>query len=621
MYSGPVPSIAELVANAWDAMATEVKITVPVGSSIIGSDEIVVEDNGHGMSFEEADAQYLLVGRNRRTTEGDKTKAYGKVRPRKVLGRKGIGKLAGFGIANIVEVRTVKDGEVTQFELDFEEMTKGGYIKAYEPKLLKGDGTTTKENNGTKITLRDLKITRVIDEPQFRASLVRRFGLLSDPSFSVLLNGKKMEKSEMEFQFRFPKKNGTWKTENIKGAGKIKWWIGFTPKPIGDDEARGVVVLARGKLVQAPWFFDLSGGTEGQHGMQYMTGEVQADFLDETKGEDLVATDRASVLWNEEPAATLRGWGQSKVKELLKEWARNRKKERETRPEIKKYIEYGRNLPDRERQIFTSYVEKLVSIPQIDEESLLDELVQFGFNALTNRHFLDVIKQINAASPEDRDKIVDILSEWDIIEAVNAAQQVKGRVEIIQKFEEMVDSGVPEKPDMQDYLKEHPWLLDPAWTPLHHEKRLDTLLNEHFGLKKTKSKLGKKRPDYFCLAAANQCQIIDLKRPGLKVGMRELQQIEEYVMFLREETKKTTQPEYRIDHVAGMLIYSDVDSGHGIGPKIDSLAKEGIRVMRWADVLRRTEDLHQDFLKVVRKRAPANDPRMKALGEIPKSNR
>jgi hypothetical protein len=122
------------------------------------------------------------------------------------------------------------------------------------------------------------------------------------------------------------------------------------------------------------------------------------------------------------------------------------------------------------------------------------------------------------------------------------------------------------------------------------------------------------------LAAANQCQVIDLKRPGVKVGMKELQQIEEYVMFLREEAKKTTQPEYRTDHVAGMLIYSDIDTGQGIGPKIESLAKEGIHVMKWGDVLRRTETLHRDFLGVVKKRAPAGDPRMKALEDINKKN-
>ena len=199
---------------------------------------------------------------------------------------------------------------------------------------------------------------------------------------------------------------------------------------------------------------------------------------------------------------------------------------------------------------------------------------------------------------------------------MNAAQQVKGRVEIIRKFAQMIDKGVPEKPDMQDYIKEHAWLIDPAWSPLEHEKSLDTLLEKHFAISKTKSKAGKKRPDYFCLAAANQCQVVDLKRPTVKVGMKELQQIQEYVMFLREETKKTTQPELRIDHVGGMLIYSDIATGSGVGTMIDSLAKEGVYIVRWRDLLRKTETLHKDFLDVIKGRAPAGDPRIEALEEV-----
>lgn len=618
MYSGPIPSIAELIANAWDAMAGKVEITIPVGKPIQARDQIVVEDNGHGMKYDEANDQYLLVGRDRRIVEGDTTKIYGRIRPRKVLGRKGIGKLAGFGIASVVEVRTVKNGEVTHFQLDFEKMTKGGYVREYKPDLLADDGKNTQEQNGTKIVLKNLKITRPIEETQFKNSLARRFGILSDPHFSVLVNGTKVKKSEVDFQFRFPNKSGAWNTEKIKKAGTIRWWIGFTEKPISDDEARGIVVFARGKLVQSPWFFDLSGGAFGQHGMQYMTGEVEADFLDETKGEDLIATDRASVLWDEEPAATLRAWGQTQVKKFLKEWAEGRTKEKVSRPEIKKYLEYGVRLPDRERQIFNQYVEKLVSIPQIDEESLLDELVQFGFNALTNRHFLDVIKQINAASPGDKHKIVDILSEWDIIEAVNTLQQVRGRMEVIKKFEEMINGGVPEKPDMQNYIVEHPWLINPAWTPLQHEQSLDSVLIKKFKIPKTKDKSGKKRLDFFCLAGGGQWEVVEVKRPGIKVGTKELQQIQGYVAFLREHSKKITHPELRVSGVNGILIYSDI--ADDTASLRESLEKDGIHVMDWGSLLRRTKSLHEDFLKIVKSRAPADDPRVKSLEDIGKKN-
>lgn len=617
MYSGPVPAIAELIANAWDAMSKNVKISLPTGRPFTVTDEIIVEDDGHGMTYAECNSRYLVVGRDRRDELGDLSDTFKGMARRKVMSRKGIGKLAGFGIASIVEVRTIKNGQVTHFRMDFDAMTKGkGYVDKYEPELLADNGKSTAEKPGTKITLKKLRVTKSADEKGFRLSMARRFAVLSDPNFSVILNGKEIKKEEMPFQFRYPKKPGVWNKETVPGAGEIKWWVGFTEKPIADEEARGLVVFARGKLVQAPWFFDLSGGTSGQHGMQYMTGEMQADFLDSTEGEDLIATDRANVLWEENASATaLKIWGQKKVKDLLKEWAELRSKEKRERPEIVKYLAYGEKLPPREKKIYRDFVEKITSIPQMDDdEETLDQLARFGYNALTNQHFFEMIKQINAASPSDSAKIGEVLEQWDIIEAITAAQQVKGRVEIIRKFEEMIKKGVPEKPDMQDYMKAHPWLLDPAWAPMQHEKSLDSILEKEFKSKKTKTKEGQLRLDYFCLAAANQCQIIDLKRPGLKVGRKELQQIQGYVTFLREEAKKTSQRDVRFDRVEGILIYSDI--ANNLGSFIDDLENSGIKVMRYGDLLRRTETLHKEFLDVVKSRAPADDPRIVALDEI-----
>lgn len=616
MYSGPVPAIAELVSNAWDAMSTDVKISLPTNRTFTTDDIIVVQDNGHGMTHDETIDKYLVVGLDRRKKEGDLSQPYKNIKRRKLMSRKGIGKLAGFGIATIVEVRTVKDGVLTHFRMDFDKMTDGDqFVREYKPEELPDSGSGVREQPGTRITLRNLKVAKPVDESAFTGSMARRFTILSDPKFSVALNGAKIKKNEASFQFRYPKKTKTWNDETVPGSGKIRWWVGFTEKPIPDDEARGIVVFARGKLAQAPWFFDISGGAFGQHGLQYMTGEIEADFLDMTDGQDLIATDRANVLWDDNTkAAALKEWGRAKVKALLKEWAEQRMEKKRERPEIKKYLSYGEKLPDREREIYYNYVQKITSIPQMDDESTIDELAKFGYAALTNKHVLDMIKQINAASASDTAKIGEVLAEWDIVEAISAAQQVKGRVGIIGKFREMIENGVPEKPDMQDYIMGHPWLIDPAWAPYRHEKSLDTILEKEFKVKKTKTKGGRERLDYFCLAGSNQYQVIDLKRPGVKVGRQELQQIQGYVTFLREHTKKISQPELVVHDVSGILIYSDIDGDQG--ELIRSLARDGIKVMMWDSVLKRTEDLHRDFLDVVKRRAPSDDPRIKDLNAV-----
>ena len=178
---------------------------------------------------------------------------------------------------------------------------------------------------------------------------------------------------------------------------------------------------------------------------------------------DLIATDRGTVRWEEPQAAPLKDWGRKKVRELLETWADKRREAKEKSPKIQRYLQLAEKLPERDRKIFKVVVDRIVAIPQLDKDKegkdIADELAEFAYNALTNRSFLDAIRRLNAASADDIARFTEVLSEWDILEAVNTAHLVKGRVEIIQKFSQMIQDKVPEKPDIQNYLREHPWLI------------------------------------------------------------------------------------------------------------------------------------------------------------------
>ena len=564
------------------------------------------------------------MGRDRRSEEGDYSTEFGEVKPRKLMARKGIGKLSGFGIANRIEARTVKDGLVTHFAMDYDSMTRSGnFIEEYHPELLGDDGKKVDEPNGTDITLTQLKLTRTINNDAFRESMARRFTVLSDPQFAVFVNDGKLTKSARELQFRYPLKPNAWSSENITGVGEIKWWIGFEKDPIPDEDARGIVVFTRGKMAQAPWFFGLSGGVWGQHGMQYMTGEVIAEQLDLTDGQDYVATDRASALWEEPLTVAIKEWGQKKIKELLDEWAKQRRTAKLQRPEVLKYVAYAEKLPEKEKKIFNTFVDKICSIPQLDKDKeILDELIRFGYNALTNYRFLEVIRQINAASAEDRTKVFEILSEWDVMEAVMTAQKVKGRVEIIRKFRQMIEDKVPEKPDMQDYIEEHPWLIDPGWDSFKRETSIDKWLNEKFDMPKSKDVGGRTIPDYFCLGDSRTVQVIELKRPGDTAGTEEMDKIRDYVFYVRDRAKKEASAgRLKKEIVEGLLICGKV--ADGTEEHIEMLRTKGIKVWEWHYLLRTAETLHREFLDVVKDRARVkspDDPRIKALEETDDTN-
>lgn len=622
MYSGAVPAIAELISNAYDAMAKNVWITIPMGVPIQQTDAIIVKDDGHGMSYTECNSLYLFVGRNRRSNESEWTQSYNGLQPRKVQGRKGIGKLAGFGIANRIEIRTVKDKQIQHFALDFSKLTQGSEFvdtKGYKPEVLNEDGKSTQNLAKTEVTLSQLKISRAMDKDQFKRSLARRL-LVLDRDFTVHINETAITRQEVPLQFRFPKKEGTWETADLGNGQQIQWWAGFCQGTIPDEEQRGFVVYVRGKLAQTPWFFDLSGGVWGQHGMQYLTGEVKADFLDENV--DLIATDRCTIRWEDPIAVPLKEWGQKKIRELLETWTDKRRETKARSPKIIEYLKHAENLPERERKVFKAVVDRICAIPQLDKDKegkdIADELVEFAYNAMTNRSFLDAIKRLNAASTKDVAHFSEILSEWDIIEAVNTAHLVKGRVAIIRKFAQMIQDMVPEKPDMQDYLKKYPWLIDPKWTMLVHEQSLDKLISDHFKLPKAKrkDKEGSRRLDFFCLGDRYQtAHIVEAKRPNALVGRKEFDQLRNYVLHLRKKLQdESTDPAHKRSVIRGLLIADRVRADDEQHAKSHQDART-FDIRAWSNLLITTETMHKEFLDIVKGRAPVDDPRMKSLTE------
>jgi len=143
-YSTLPPVLGELVANCWDADAKTVLI------KLIDQDEdnkkIIVTDNGHGMTLDDINHKLLRIGRNRRKDEQTDITPNG----RKVIGKKGIGKLSVFGIAEEVEIKTIRDHIENKFRMNFNDIRQSGNI--YYPEHLTQDKKVNRKQ-GTIIKL------------------------------------------------------------------------------------------------------------------------------------------------------------------------------------------------------------------------------------------------------------------------------------------------------------------------------------------------------------------------------------------------------------------------------------------------------------------------------------
>lgn len=324
MYSNLPNALAELIANAYDADAS----TVIINLNDDGNHKwIQITDDGIGMSFEDLNDKFLRIGRKRRE-ENDRFSPSGE---RKVTGRKGLGKLAFFGLADNIDIETIKKGtgEKVNFTLNWNDLinTKG---TDYRPSF-KIEETHT-NNQGTEIILQDLKRKSPFDKEGLAISLSRLFNLFDD-NFQVFLHLNnddaiqiddklKYKSIEPQFVWHFPEflENVGHKYEK---SDQIVGKILATEKPLKPG-LRGITLFANGRLVNAPEFFGVS---ESSHGYSYFTGWLEVDYVDDWDF-DVISTDRQSLSWDYPETESLRNYLKKIMFELERKWREKRKEVR-----------------------------------------------------------------------------------------------------------------------------------------------------------------------------------------------------------------------------------------------------------------------------------------------------
>lgn len=332
MYSTVPPVLAELIANSYDADAKNVKVQLKDD----GQKEIIVSDDGHGMTADEINRKFLRIGRNRRHEETSQTSPGG----RKVVGKKGLGKLSFFGVAHEIEVQTTKDQIRNTFVLKWDEILKHEEDEDptkqtnYSPTVLEYNAGTSGASSGTVITLRSIQRETEFNAESIADSLSKIFIIDPDFKISVQRNGEPEIILDNDRKYASLKTEVEWDVPNdvdqaainyLREKG-IKGHLMATEKPISPKtNMRGVTLFSRKKLVNAPDYFSES---TSSHFYSYLTGFLEVDFVDDLD-EDVIGTNRQSLDWKH-PATKELG---EKLRELMKwlerDWRKKRKEKRQ----------------------------------------------------------------------------------------------------------------------------------------------------------------------------------------------------------------------------------------------------------------------------------------------------
>ena len=295
LYRNFITILGEAISNSWDADADNVKIIINREKS-----EMLVIDDGDGMSVSDFSGKFLRIGYSKRTNGSNSRKG------RPYIGRKGIGKLSLLSCANRVVIVTKKAGEpvtggvIDNSELDEaiqddrdHESYKLGALSSEDIKLLGG------MEQGTIIKFVNLKggIVNTLENIRKAIALYFRFSLV-DESFKIYVDGNEINLDDIKdltdrTQFLWPINKSqdsliytlstlASRTESVRFNKNISGFIASVKKPkdlniLGTGEKVGVDLFVNGRLRERDILKHIQSARIPE---SYMYGQIHYNDLD-----------------------------------------------------------------------------------------------------------------------------------------------------------------------------------------------------------------------------------------------------------------------------------------------------------------------------------------------------
>ncbi len=612
LYSSFPPVIAELISNSYDADAEKVTVSIDYATSVIS-----VHDDGNGMSFDELRDAYLVIGRNRREENNTDESP---IKHRLVTGKKGLGKLAVFGVANIIRVTSIKDGQINAFEMNYKDIRSQSGDDGYEPSII-DDNQESHEANGTTILISEISAKSLPSLEDLSISLSKRFKFFNESDFKVVLkNTESGEEVEVknEAYYDSVEKDRTWKfpedfMDEIVEDTKLKLLndnavtgvIYTKPTPLQNKDV-GFVVYSRGKLVQENGFFS---DRANDNFYRYTYGFFSIDVIDKSYTDDFVGTARRSVLWEQDDELLAISEALDRLLNIVQSrWRKFRSETKEDGVNEELPSDFYDDIPSGVDKKALKDLEKSLiknSPEEEDPKHIADIMkavkVQFRFET-----FKEHVASMNQAdiTPDNMEKLSD---DWYAIETQELAKVATGRIDTINKFEDFIKSNASETKAIQPFLEKFPWILEPRMTTFDREVSFSRILKEEYPDDKLEE--SNRRIDFLCANVNGEVYIIELKRPNIKISTDEILQARRYAAFLKEK-----RPQLQDSKVNTYLISDNTSLNREAQDLYDSLTKDGkLTIKSYTEMLEQARQYHDNFIQ-------AQSRVEEAISELPKSD-
>jgi hypothetical protein len=527
----PEYALTELVANAWDAGATEIKLSIPTQ---IGG-RICVSDNGTGLTPDEFKQRWMKLGYDRLKHQGKQVEfppSHSNL-SRRAYGRNGVGRHGMFCFGDRYKVVTRKDGQVSTFEVELSSGKNPFVITSQEVTADLGHGTIIEA-----VIVRNLPNADAI-----RESISARF--VHDPQFIVIVNDEVL-----------PLESHPGAEEpvviEIVGCGKIEVVLVDTSKSARTKQKQGFAFWVQNRLVGEPTW-NLPGHSpidaRTTFGRRF-TVLVRCDCMEQELEYDWSAFRKGAR--RDALFSVLNDFALEKFREFSKE-----KVDETKRKALEENLDEIRPLSGVAKAGVASFVESVVESDPTIRRDTLSTAIQAIINLQKTKSGQRLIEKLAVLPSDDVKALDELLSEWSVQDALTVLDEIDRRIATIRAIEILsCKDDVDELHTLHPLLTEARWLFGPEFESNEYASNtsLKNAVNKVFDVSSTMSDYPnwRKRPDLLMLADSTlsavaleemderdglakirKVLLLELKKGDSQIGRKELSQAEAYIDDIR----------------------------------------------------------------------------------------
>jgi DNA mismatch repair enzyme (predicted ATPase) len=525
----PETALTELVANAWDAGATEVKIFIPSEKN----QKLIVEDNGVGMSKDDFHNRWMKLRYNRIKHQGKKVVfPIGVEGTRFAYGRNGVGRhgLLCFN-DNEYYIQTIKDGKALTVTITTQ--IKGQPIAVTN----EDENDTDKATHGTKLEV--VVQQNLPNIERIRDIIAAKF--LHDPQFIIEINREVLQLEDLK---GFIDKT----TLNVPETTiSLEAYFIDSQKALRKSIYQGIAFWQSGRLVGEPsWFLGQEMVLDGRttQAKKY-TVVISTNDLEEEIKEDWSGFKNTETM--QKVYAAVSNYVNGKLTEVV----------RSSLDETKKIIKEEFKDKLKNASPLTLYeIDEVIENISISAPKARQESVIIAIDAIINleksKSGQELLTKIALLSEEDIEGLNQLLNKWTVKDALAVLNEIDRRLTIIEAIRKLsTDKNIDELHILHPLVTEARWLFGPEYESAEYtsNRQLQTVISTLFKDKAIQREdiNYKKRPDIVCLenstigitgteefspendlSTINKILIIELKRGGFKITRDERNQAQNY---------------------------------------------------------------------------------------------